>query len=72
MVCHGNNGEGTKSGPPINNLNTKGRDYIRTKTVEGTDNPMMPGFSNIHGGPLDDIQLETLVEFIYNLSNLTQ
>jgi len=61
--CHGEKGEG-KSAKPFKKM-SKG--HIRDWTAKGRKGSGMPGFSKEKGGPLNDIQIDSLVTYIRSL-----
>ncbi len=72
-MCHGQNGQG---GVAINLLQGHFDDsdhvaYVRQVLAEGSPNtPTMPPFSQSHGGPLNQAEMDSLVNFLRYQSSL--
>lgn len=62
-MCHALNGKDS-IGPSISVLRPKDPNYLRQLIKDGTTNPMMPGFAKDNGGPLDDKEIESLIQYI--------
>ena len=67
-MCHGEGGSGVKDlTSALSNkkyLSSISDVELYRRTANGTSNPMMLGFSKEKGGPLDDLQLRSLVAYI--------
>ncbi|MBI5874653.1 MAG: DUF1573 domain-containing protein [Deltaproteobacteria bacterium] len=66
-MCHGHYGLGGLNAPGINDLGWLDKNdssYIKKAITKGKPGTSMPGFGAPHGGPLDDSQIDSLVELI--------
>lgn len=59
-MCHANN----KSASPVQAFKNLPDERLRSAVEKGTDNSMMPGWSEQRGGPLTKEQIDSLVEFM--------
>jgi mono/diheme cytochrome c family protein len=64
--CHGVDGEGTSAAALSDQDYLQGvdREYLYKWIAEGQQGTAMPGYSQQHGGPLTEQQINSLVEFI--------
>ena len=65
-MCHGEDGSGVKNlSSALSNKKYLSSDVeLYRRIANGTSNPMMLGFSKEKGGPLDDLQLRSMVAYI--------
>lgn len=61
--CHGAGGKGGSGGP----IRLRDRAGLRRWTTDGKAGTAMPGYSEAHGGPLDDRQIDSLVDYMMSL-----
>ncbi len=65
--CHGAEGEGSSSAPALSApeyLKQVDSKYLYNWIADGKRGTSMPGYSQKHAGPLDERQLNSLVDFI--------
>ena len=60
FMCH-NAGQ---SGPTLTQMSQRSREYLLDAIRNGVENTMMPGWDLKRAGPLDDIEIESLVDAI--------
>ena len=68
-LCHGSGGEGygADNAPMLANeewLRTASDEFLRAAIVDGRPGTAMSAWSQIHGGPLNDVQIEALMAYV--------
>lgn len=61
--CHGEKGEGKSAKP----FKKKSKSHLRDWTANGKKGSGMPGYSKEKGGPLNDVQIDSLVTYMRSL-----
>jgi cytochrome c553 len=66
FMCHGHHGLGglAKELNDFEYVSQHDEEYFRTIISSGMENTSMPAFSKQHGGPLNEAQIESLVQLI--------
>jgi hypothetical protein len=60
LMCHSRG----KDAKPLASLRKLPRDRIKKGIEDGVSDTMMPGFSSRSGGPLTNVQIRSLIEYI--------